>query len=240
MKKLCSCLFATALAACATPALSADLPLGVVTVEMPAAPDEPYDWTGPYAGIFAGVAWGRTAATDVGIAGAYFLDPNETIAAATTGFAVGGTVGANWQLDSLVLGIEGDLGYMGVNGTGSSATNRGATLTTGGGAFATLRARAGIAIDQLLLFGTVGLAAANLSSSLDSGIGAPFPTPATGWQTGWVAGLGAELALNETWSVKGEYLYYDLGATNVTAGTSASFDVKHTGSLVRAGLNAHF
>jgi outer membrane immunogenic protein len=231
------------LAVFATPSFAADLPMGVVEVPVPEEIADAHDWNGPYAGIFGGGAWGQTRATDIGSGGGFFLDPNEVITANTSGYAVGITAGANWQQGNFLLGVEGDLGYLGLKGSNFSTTNRGATLTTEGGPFVTLRGRAGIALDNLLLFGTAGLMAANLNSSLDSGIGAPFPTDSSGWQLGWTAGVGAELALDDTWSIKGEYLYYDLGSSTVYADPvppTATFDVKHTGSILRIGLNAAF
>ena len=65
------------------------------------------------------------------------------------------------------------------------------------------------------------------------------------WAEGWTAGGGVEFA-NGPWSLKIEYLYYDLGklSYNVTdptlpAGSIIATD-KFAGSLVRAGLNYHF
>ncbi len=59
--------------------------------------------------------------------------------------------------------------------------------------------------------------------------------------TGWAAGGGAEFAIDANWSIKGEYLYTDLGEEDIFSfnedGISAglSSDVKfHT---IRIGLN---
>jgi outer membrane immunogenic protein len=67
-------------------------------------------------------------------------------------------------------------------------------------------------------------------------------------KVGWAAGGGLEYALSRNWSVKGEYLYIDLGKVSSTADSdtapgfgltvnSASRATLHT---VRAGLNYKF
>jgi outer membrane immunogenic protein len=68
--------------------------------------------------------------------------------------------------------------------------------------------------------------------------------------TGWTAGGGLEWKLDARWSVKAEYLYYDLGSVDfsyvsahilpnrapfVTTGLTSS--VRFDGHIVRAGLN---
>jgi outer membrane immunogenic protein len=66
---------------------------------------------------------------------------------------------------------------------------------------------------------------------------------------GWTAGAGVEIALNQAWSVKAEYLYVDLGSfscqTQVVAGgpgcsAVTTADVDFRTHLVRAGINYRF
>jgi len=63
----------------------------------------------------------------------------------------------------------------------------------------------------------------------------------TGSHAGWTAGAGVEHALNSHWSVKGEYLYADLGPASyfdAGSGVTTSVDVKvHT---LRFGINRKF
>ncbi len=68
-----------------------------------------------------------------------------------------------------------------------------------------------------------------------------------GTQTGGIFGGGAELALTgpwTNWSLKGEYLYFNLGTKTVSgvaqAGGTFYFDIKNTGSIARIGLNRKF
>ena len=68
---------------------------------------------------------------------------------------------------------------------------------------------------------------------------------------GWTAGAGVEWAFDPRWSVKGEYLRYDLGAANTanvgalfyatrTGLSSAGYSAPFNGNIVRAGVNYHF
>ena len=70
---------------------------------------------------------------------------------------------------------------------------------------------------------------------------------------GWTAGGGVEWLFYPNWSLKVEYLYYDLGHVNftmsplvnfvggvpVTVGASTA-STRFNGNIVRAGLNYHF
>lgn len=72
---------------------------------------------------------------------------------------------------------------------------------------------------------------------------------------GWTAGGGAEWMFSQDWSVKGEYLYYDLGAGSYTltplATTVGDYpgiwsmvipkaSTRFNGNIIRAGVNYHF
>lgn len=73
--------------------------------------------------------------------------------------------------------------------------------------------------------------------------------------TGWTAGGGAEWMFSQNWSVKGEYLYYDLGAVSysiaplaTTSGSNQGIfslvipkaSTRFNGNIIRAGVNYHF
>ena len=77
-------------------AVAADLPRRATAPAPYVAPVPVFTWTGLYAGVNAGYGWG----TQKGAANAAFgkLD----------GAQVGGTVGYNYQMGQIVLGVEGD------------------------------------------------------------------------------------------------------------------------------------
>ncbi|MGE0604987.1 MAG: outer membrane protein, partial [Xanthobacteraceae bacterium] len=95
-------------------------------------------------------------------------------------------------------------------------------------AMGTVRARLGYAMNNLLFYGTGGLAWAHADSVTTLAIRDQF-------YLGWTAGLGVEWAFSPRWSAKVEYLYADFGTINDFNGTTntASLDVQ----TIKVGLN---
>jgi len=98
------------------------------------------------------------------------------------GFVVGGQLGYNWQFNQFVVGAEADAGWADL-GDGDS--------------LASIRLRAGLPIDRLLVYGTAGLGFADFDDS------------------GWVAGAGVEYAITDQLSAGLEYLHYEVSDANV-------------------------
>ena len=69
--------------------------------------------------------------------------------------------------------------------------------------FGTVRGRAGYAINNILFYGTGGLAFGELR-------GQTFGLTETHTTAGWTAGVGAEFGFAQNWTAKIEYLYVDL------------------------------
>jgi outer membrane immunogenic protein len=119
-----------------------------------------------------------------------------------------------------------------------------------------LRARAGFAADQFLIYVTGGFAFGNADSTTRFAYfdNATFTAPSTlAWsgntsdtRFGWTAGAGVEYAFTNNWTAKLEYLYFDLGDTSYVltdlnrAGFTADVNPETTGNLVRVGLNYKF
>jgi outer membrane immunogenic protein len=166
-----------------------------------------YSWAGPYLGGNLGWNWGS-------------VDNNPT---KPSGFVGGAQAGYNWQTGPWVFGVEGDL-----QATGASDTF--APWKFSNPWFGTLRGRAGYAINNILFYGTAGLAFGELS-------GQTFGLTESHTNAGWTVGLGAEVGLARNWSAKVEYLYVDLNDSNfVITGAQNGY---HFG-LLRAGVNYHF
>jgi len=212
--------------------------------------DPGYDWTGVYAGVHAGYAWGETKAFDSdddtdgdewALLGGQF-DTN------VDGFVAGGQLGYNMQINQIVLGVEGDLGWLGVKGDNNwEAVIPTTIVETDGGLYGTFRGRLGFAFDRVLVFGTGGLIVADLDSKVFDDVNiVTLGDAKTDTRFGWTAGGGVEYAVDDSWSVKLEYLYYDLGKERVygivdgVPGSLQAFDVKNTGNIVRAGINFRF
>ncbi len=79
----------------------------------------PTYWTGFYIGGFAGVAYGKTDIRFVGDPGAASTNPW------VLGALGGGTLGYNYQVNSWVFGIEGDVGAANLHGARTCGTDTG-------------------------------------------------------------------------------------------------------------------
>ena len=240
---------ALALGLCASSSFAADpvdeVPQPPQAVEETAA----YDWAGFYAGVHAGGAWGTTSDRAFTDAVPRLAVPG-SLRIGTSGFLGGVQAGYNWQKDAFVAGVEADLGYLGLDGSGSYGTIRPDDMTrlhTDGGPYTTLRGRVGLSSDRFLFFVTGGLFAADFNSYLTNANGTAA-TARTGWSAGWAAGAGAEMIVTEKVRLKLDYLHFDAGSDRLKSqspgGIAAPIDfeheVRHKGDLVRIGLNYRF
>ena len=234
-------LAATTLLMMAAPAFSADLSL------RPSVAPPPLLWTGFYAGVNAGGAIGN-AGSDFSVAGTPFASVNNSL----TGAVAGGQVGYNWQSGPLVYGLETDIQFSSASGTLSAPCAAGlcglaltANYSQEVSWFSTVRGRVGYASGGWLLYATGGYAYGQLKTDANaSAAGASATFSATDFIDGWTAGAGIEVLLAPRWSLKGEYLYADLGRANHTfvfTGVPALNDSAHvTLNIVRAGVNFRF
>jgi outer membrane immunogenic protein len=139
-------------------------------------------------------------------------------------------IGYDIQNGDLVFGLATDISWLhdGLSSwtTGEvSEAGRTQEVSVWGGLdrLASVRGRAGLSIDRLLLFGTAGLAAGhidlatNASDKQDNGYGtAEWAGSHSGWEMGYVLGAGAEYAVTDNLSLKIEGLHYGLGRMTVT------------------------
>jgi len=236
----------------------------------PAPPPEcDFTWTGFYIGGNAGYAWGH-ADTD--------FDPlpdpvtfanlrPTTLNPDPEGFIGGGQAGYNWQWNKwLVLGLETDFQGTDIEGHDSQSPiiqNNGTPFPTAGSLLesherlqwlGTVRGRIGFApICRLLIYGTGGFAYGNVDYSANSNFnnGITYPVDFTDTKTGWTAGGGVEYAINKRWTVRAEYLHYDLGDANRTQNQLIGgvpqgppffvhYNFETSGEIVRGGLNFKF
>lgn len=217
-------------------AQAADLP-----TKAPPAPVQAtiYNWTGLYVGVNGGGGWGRQ--DPLNLISNRFDRADFDI----SGGMVGGTFGAQIQQGVIVLGLETDLDWANIKGSGVSVPTIagvpiGSTLdvTSKIEAIGTARIRAGVALNNWLIFATGG--AAFIKETANGTTLAGFPCGTAGvltgcseshWRPGLAVGGGAEWAFSSNWSAKAEYLYI------AAAGTGVSVD--HV-NVVRAGINYKF
>lgn len=176
------------------------------------------------------------------------------------GLMIGGQIGYNVARCSTVLGVEGDLAWTNLDMTSNISLGGlipgGPTIFTGKSEmswFGTIRGRAGVALDNSLLYLTAGIALADIehSGTTTLPVVAPFANAAfnnsdTRW--GWVAGGGFEHMLTDRISLKTEALYtkfedkafsYSLAPLTAPLGASSALALKAHDDLwtIRVGLN---
>ena len=168
-----------------------------------------------------------------------------------TGFTGGGQIGANYQINQFVVGLEGDINYVGLSAGRDVFSVPGATIdheSVQSKWLATFRGRFGFAMDTWLIYATGGFAAGQVktSDSIDTTPtgGSVFAISSDATRTGWTAGGGIEWALSRAWSIKGEYLHVDLGSIDYTgftnpAGVNLMVTAHHNfrEDIGRVGLN---
>ena len=123
-----------------------------------------YDWTGLYAGLHLGGAWADTGAYD----NQEYNRIGDAWGANSSGFVAGGQLGYNWQVGWL-MGLEGDIGDLGLNGNGAShfaATNFDTSSATDADFYITARGRLGIVADHRMIYGTGGFMGADMRVSI--------------------------------------------------------------------------
>jgi len=207
-----------------------------------------------------------------------------------SGFIGGVQLGANWNIyGNILAGFEADLD--GTAGNTNSQKNLGQAVNSAptSGVYTgyttynqhsttlnylgTARGRLGYLITPtVLIYGTGGLAYGGVTainsytwvantSSATSYAPRSFGATYAGTLTGWSAGGGLEWMFTPEWSVKGDYLYYDLGSVSFkdnysstpwvyapnnstnyggavynSSWSTASF----SGNVIHAGINRHF
>jgi outer membrane immunogenic protein len=214
-------------------ALAADLPPPMAppprapAAYIPAAPA--WSWTGFYLGVNAGYGFGNsTWAFPVATTGSFKVN----------GGQAGATVGYNYQIGQLVLGIEGDYDWQNVRGF---ANNPGTCIScdTASNWIGTVRGRVGYAFDRIMIYGTAGGAVTDTKASF-----AAMPwASSTEW--GWTAGAGVEGAITDNLTAKVEYLYAGFQKATCPAASCnpvgpATPSVSLNESMVRVGLNYKF
>jgi outer membrane immunogenic protein len=243
-------LSAVGLVVMAISASAADLAARPYTKAPPVAVAAAYDWSGFYIGVNAGSGSSRSNVSNTfcpGGAPSCYPGPAFGMAASAgssgdinnSSFVGGIQAGYNWQRGALLLGVETDIDYFGINASRSVRAPYDPTDPIFGvdvndrvkvEYLGTVRGRLGYASGTLLLYATGGLAYTTLKHSHDfSEFGFGSDTHCSGsnfcdlggssqsrFKTGWTVGGGAEWAFNRSWSLKAEYLYADLGGVSST------------------------
>ncbi|MEY2479935.1 MAG: outer rane immunogenic protein [Verrucomicrobiota bacterium] len=228
------------------------------------APSCPINWSGFYLGLNGGYSWGSadTNFDPLPDAASFFSIEPITLQPDPSGAIGGGQIGYNFQWNWLVLGVETDFQGSGLDGSDSrspiiditGAANSAGTFIESSQRtdwFGTARAKIGVTpFCRLLLYVTGGLAYGHVNYEANTDFtdqaGPFYLSSFETTKVGWTVGGGLEYALSNHWSLKAEYLYYDLGDESATAQASDGrpfamhYNWETTANVVRGGLNFKF
>ncbi|MBR1219141.1 porin family protein [Bradyrhizobium sp. U87765 SZCCT0131] len=226
-------------------ASAADLPAKVYR-KAPPMVVQAYNWTGFYAGVNAGVGFGRST-TQAAIGAPPVGFPTSRLGG-LGGFG-GGQIGYNWQygdllgLGNIVLGVETDI----QGGSLKDSRTCEVTCLNGTGLafnqkldwFGTARGRIGLATGSVLTYFTGGFAYGNVKTTVTDLSNPALATTFGSTRTGWTVGSGVEAALGGNWTGKIEYLYVDLGTQNGAAllPNAYAYSSQIREHIFRVGLN---
>jgi outer membrane immunogenic protein len=219
---------------------AADMPTPAPVLKAPPmAQYRAVDWSGFYLGGHGGYgsAQVRGDYDDAGDNGAFDFPIDGAVA--------GGQAGYLWQFGRAVYGIEIDGSWANLKGSRIDDDDRTQEFKTN--FLGSVRLRTGIAIDNVLLYSTVGIAYGRSALTVTGDDPSPAKQQLRNW--GVVGGLGAEWAFAPNWSVRAEYLYYGFDTfggggkdiSNLADDSDATDRVKLDGIHVgRVALNYRF
>lgn len=218
---------ACVLASTSTPTAAADLggapreARGAQSLKDDHAQSSPAIWQGFYAGLTLGA--GSTV---------YNVDKVGTDRdLKSNGIGLGALAGYNFTNGPWVWGVEADIGGHGFDKKKTATVVGVGTLTGDSGILGSARLRGGYAWNNVLLYGTAGLALTSLDVTSSLGGKSEF-------KTGFVAGVGVEWAFDKAWTARVEGLGYGFGSEDTLAGTKR--DAALGTSTVRLGIARKF
>lgn len=235
------------------------------------APQGSGSWNGFYAGGNFGAAFGKaegkSASTSITTGLPAPAEAAEVPLLSTSKnktSAIGGVqFGYNFQVDGFLFGAEADLNYLGrKSSVGLTAVyeaepiignyNWSGTASTRNDWLSTFRLRAGyLATPQFLIYATGGLAVGDVRSTVVGGYSSSTLPIASDYiagqrnetRVGYSVGAGAEYELTPSVTLRGEYLYSNLGRQRVAffgPNSVGSVSNRNDVHMLRAGLNYRF
>ena len=214
---------AAALLTISLSAHAADLPMApsYQPATAPVVVQQVYNWTGIYLGLNGGYTFGQSTPMSL------YSDSFTAFDYDASGFLGGLTAGAQIQSGHTVIGLEADIDWANITGSGrgtilnNSVLVGTASLSSTVNSISTLRTRIGYADNNWLYFLTGGIAVTNEESTLtgatfvcgSGGVTPPCTSP-TDLHLGLAAGAGVEYGITENLSAKAEYIWVGAGAGN--------------------------
>ena len=235
----------------------------------PATAQEDSPWSGFYVGGNIGASWGdsSTKTTAAAGGGAVTIPPGDLNlineggddGSDRTGFTGGIEGGFNYQMGSIMLGLETDFVALEVSQRQTRNFQSTVPLTppttyqlnqrAKTSWMWSLRPRIGYVAGPLLLYGTGGIATSDIKVKFDFSDNRTPQNFVNGdnskTKVGWIAGLGAGYALSPNLSVKGEWLYADFGSVSTSVTSARGFvtvtsEAKVRSNILRVGADYRF
>jgi outer membrane immunogenic protein len=186
-----------------------------------ASPDSlAHNWTGVHVGIDGGYGWATSSSTLTDATGNVVATYNYRV----NGPFAGTFLGGDYQFDRYVVGAEGEWQWGNLTGNNQARSSFGTpngtlpggpfTVSTTIKDYGSVRARFGIALDHVLVFGTAGWAWGNPSTNYALLGSSPFVTNGGNSISGRTAGAGVDYAFTKEVFGRIEYRYSDLGTSS--------------------------
>ncbi|MGV3552640.1 outer membrane protein [Rhizobium sp.] len=191
-------IFAALFASVSSLAMAADVVTEVAPAPVSEDAVQAFSWNGAYVGLGVG---GGSLQSDFGIVGVPAARGSKNF----NGGLVSGFVGYNYQIESFVIGVEGDFSY---NWNERTFGKLGGAVDMGSDMSGSLRGRVGYAMDSALIYATAGWTATNgYVNSLGVERSRTFQ--------GWTAGAGLDFAVTDNVFLRAEYRYSDFASKNI-------------------------
>lgn len=226
-------------------------------------PPPAFSWAGSYTGFNLGAGvplhvGERIEAASGFTTTAYDLYPSGRERA---GLSFGAQAGYNWQAGVLVYGVETDFNMFDGRGAASGVYPAPASYWPmgvdaysldhhpAGKFFASLRGRAGVAVDRALLYVTGGVAAGGARGPatlalLGSGLDPFFAPHSQSSRMKYILGAGGEYAFDGGWSARLEYFFLNQSLNTHLfdngAGRRFATRIRNENHVLRFGLNHNF
>jgi outer membrane immunogenic protein len=184
--------------------------------------DAGHDWEGFYVGM--GLGAGGAGVDFDGIGDKNKLDIKDE------GASLSGIAGYNFVAGNWLVGVEGSIATVGLDK--SAALTGLGTVRSQSDWLGTMQVRGGYTFDNVLLYGTAGLAVTDLE--LTSSLGGKFDKNLMGV----VVGVGGEFAFSDNWSMRAEGLAYAFDDNATLNGTKKKFEFGD--AVARVGLTYKF
>jgi outer membrane immunogenic protein len=226
----------------ASGALAADL-----YIPQPAPPAPAFSWEGPYVGAKLGGAWG----TETDDLSSLVISGGGPVADSfnLSGFNAGVYGGNNWDIDGIIVGLEGSLEYTGLNGSHQFTYEPGDTpFYTGTLSLATdwqafLKGRLGVPDGRALFYATAGLGLAHATLSVTPDPQDPYTSAvsASNIHLGGLIGAGAEYAFTDRLAGRLEVDFANFGSKPYALGDIfGTVDASWVQATASAGLTFKF